>query len=76
LWRSKVPDRVKQLFYKRHEVNVSDHRPISSAFTVSVKTVKDEARQRVKAGIQMKWIEKQRSLLSEARDFYASHLMM
>ncbi|KAF5374335.1 hypothetical protein D9758_004673 [Tetrapyrgos nigripes] len=76
LWRSKVPERVQQLFYKRHEVNVSDHRPISSAFTIQVKTVKEDARQKVKAEIQMKWIETQRNLLAAARDFYVSHMMM
>src|ERR1700679_4004622 len=37
LWRSRVADRVQQRHYKRYEANVSDHRPISAAFTVMVK---------------------------------------
>ncbi|KAF9932022.1 hypothetical protein FBU30_009086 [Linnemannia zychae] len=43
LWRGR---HVKQLFYKRNECRVSDHRPISGGFIVSVKRI-DEAQRRV-----------------------------
>ena len=32
LWRASEPSRVEQLHYRRYEADVSDHRPISSAF--------------------------------------------
>jgi hypothetical protein len=42
LWRSSDPNHVPQLHYQQYEVNVSDHCPISAAFTVTVKSVKHE----------------------------------
>jgi hypothetical protein len=38
--------RIKQLEYRRHEVRVSDHRPVSGVFRLRVKTI-DERRRRV-----------------------------
>ncbi|CAO3574882.1 unnamed protein product [Mortierella alpina] len=43
LWRGR---HVRQLFYKRCECRVSDHKPISGGFVVSVKRI-DEAQRRV-----------------------------
>jgi hypothetical protein len=43
LWRGR---HVRQLFYKRNECRVSDHRPISGGFVVAVKRI-DEAQRRV-----------------------------
>ncbi|KAG9070507.1 hypothetical protein KI688_008045 [Linnemannia hyalina] len=43
LWRGR---HVRQLFYKRNECRVSDHRPISGGFVVGVKRI-DEAQRRV-----------------------------
>ena len=48
LWRSQIPGRVEQVHYRRWEANVSDHRPISAGFKMSVKSVKKDARERVK----------------------------
>jgi endonuclease/exonuclease/phosphatase family metal-dependent hydrolase len=42
LWRSSDPNHVPQLHYQQYEVNISDHCPISAAFTVTVKSVKHE----------------------------------
>ncbi|KAF8826258.1 hypothetical protein HHX47_DHR5000077 [Lentinula edodes] len=70
LWRSRVPSRVKQLHYQRYEVNVSDHRPISAAFDITVKRVRHEIRQKKKAEVQMQWTGLQERLLTEAREFY------
>ncbi|KAJ3738647.1 Endonuclease/exonuclease/phosphatase [Lentinula detonsa] len=51
LWRSRVPSRVKQLHYQRYEVNVSDHRPISAAFNITVKRTRHEIREKKKAEV-------------------------
>jgi hypothetical protein len=70
LWRSRVADRVQQRHYKRYEANVSDHRPISAAFTVKVKKVDYEAREKSKVLLQARWLEQQEKLLVAAKEFY------
>ncbi|KAF1986524.1 DNase I-like protein [Aulographum hederae CBS 113979] len=37
LWRGK--NRVQQLEYRRHEIRVSDHRPVSGTFELRIKTI-------------------------------------
>lgn len=39
--------KVKQLEYRRHEVQVSDHRPVSGTFKMRIKTVSPDKRVRV-----------------------------
>src|SRR5690606_33140948 len=39
--------KIKQIEYKRHEVRVSDHRPVSALFLLRVKTVDPTRRQAV-----------------------------
>ncbi|KAJ7124539.1 Endonuclease/exonuclease/phosphatase [Mycena epipterygia] len=70
LWRTRVPDRVQQLHYRRYEANVSDHRPVSAAFKFTVKSIRHEIRQKAKAEVQIRWATEQERLLSVARDFY------
>ncbi|KAF5350846.1 hypothetical protein D9757_012841 [Collybiopsis confluens] len=70
LWRSRVPSRVQQLHYQRYEVNVSDHRPISAAFKITVKRIRHDIRQKKKVEVQMKWIGVQDKLLKETMAFY------
>jgi endonuclease/exonuclease/phosphatase family metal-dependent hydrolase len=49
-------DRVKQLDYRRHEVRVSDHRPVTASFEITIKTISPEKR-------AVKWDECQRQML-------------
>ncbi len=42
--RHEVPHRLRQLDYRRHEVRVSDHRPVSARFVFTVKRVDPERR--------------------------------
>lgn len=44
LYRS--TERVQQLGYQRHEVRLSDHRPVSGSFKMQIKTVNAEKRMR------------------------------
>ena len=48
-------DRIRQLDYRRHEVRVSDHRPVSGLFTMVAKRVSPKKR-------IVKWEECQRQL--------------
>lgn len=70
LWRSRVAARVNQLHYRRYEANVSDHRPISAAFTMTIKSMRHEVREKVKAEVEAVWIDQQHRLLVAAQEFY------
>lgn len=76
LWNSRDPSRVEQLHYRRWEVNVSDHRPISAGFTITVKAVKRESRAILKAEVQANWIEHQQALLLAARQYYIDQALL
>lgn len=76
LWRSREPARVEQLHYRRYEANVSDHRPISSAFRLTVKSVSAQRREPVEADLAIQWAEKEVALLGAAYQFYSSQLMI
>ncbi|KAH7922873.1 DNase I-like protein [Leucogyrophana mollusca] len=76
LWRSRDPDRVKLLSYQRYEANVSDHRPISAGFTMTVKSVKQDARAREKAAAESEWMGLQVELLDAAREFYVMQALI
>ncbi|KAF7354642.1 IPPc domain-containing protein [Mycena sanguinolenta] len=62
LWRTRVPNRVQQLHYKRYEANVSDHRPVSAAFNFTVKRIRHDVRQKAKTEIQAQWTTEQERL--------------
>jgi len=70
LWRSRVPGRVKSLHYQRYEANVSDHRPVSGAFEVTIKSIRHDVRARVKEEVKMRWAGEQERLLRASHDFY------
>lgn len=76
LWRSCNPNRVQQLHYQRYEANVSDHRPISAAFTITVKSVKHEVREMAKKEVQLMWMDEQIRLLLAAREFYVREALV
>lgn len=71
LWRTTNPSRVAQLHYRRYEANVSDHRPISSAFRTTVKSVHQEVRGRYKSEVQVKWAQEEVRLLGMLREYFA-----
>ncbi|KAI0254177.1 DNase I-like protein [Lactifluus subvellereus] len=76
LWRARDPTRVEQLHYRRYEPDISDHRPISAAFRVLVKSIQHDARNRVKEEVQAQWSVRERQLLDEARAFYVAQLVL
>ena len=44
--------RVKQTEYRRHEVRVSDHRPVSGSFKLRVKTISQQRQTVVREGLE------------------------
>jgi endonuclease/exonuclease/phosphatase family metal-dependent hydrolase len=58
--------RVKQLDYRRHEVRASDHRPVSAAFKIRVKTVMAQERAVTWDVCNKEFQEEKRRLASEA----------
>lgn len=76
LWRSREPSRVQQLHYRRWEANVSDHRPISAAFRMTVKSIAPGNRQLVKTEAVAAWAEHEKVLLDAAYQFYASQALV
>ena len=76
LWRARDPARVQQLHYRRYEADVSDHRPISAAFRMTVKSVRHDARAAAKAEVQGVWREHERRLLAAVRQFYVEQMVV
>lgn len=76
LSRSHVASRIRQLHYRRYEANVSDHRPISAAFSLTVKTLQPESREKQKAVVEAAWIKEQMRLLVAAKEFYVRQALM
>ena len=76
LWRSMHPERVEQVHYRRWEANVSDHRPISAGFRITVKSVQQEARARAKAEAKALWKGVETQLLCEAMQYYIDQKLL
>jgi hypothetical protein len=76
LWRSCDPGRVRQLHYRRYEANVSDHRPISAGFAMTVKAVRHDLRARVKMEVERMWVGEQARLLDVGREFYVREALI
>jgi hypothetical protein len=60
------PGRVKQTEYRRHEVRVSDHRPVSGLFKITVKTIDEVKREKTKDRCHKAFGEVQRRLAADA----------
>ena len=59
--------RVKQIEYRRHEVKVSDHRPVSGTFKIRVKTIDSTKREKTKDRCFKAFGEVKHRLAAEAR---------
>ncbi|PPQ83593.1 hypothetical protein CVT25_006343 [Psilocybe cyanescens] len=76
LWRTRVANRIRQLHYRRYEANVSDHRPISAAFSITAKTYDKETREKAKAALEAEWINEQKRLLAAVTSFYVKQALI
>ena len=70
LWRTNAADKVQQLHYRRYETTVSDHRPISAAFEIRIKSVVPDRRDAVLRTVEADWPAVQRSRLEAAKAIY------
>lgn len=59
--------RIKQLDYRRHEVRVSDHRPVSGTFKIRVKTIDARKQEQTRAQCHQEFARVQQGLAAEAR---------
>ncbi|KAL8693198.1 MAG: hypothetical protein Q9218_001942 [Villophora microphyllina] len=61
------PGKIKQLDYQRHDLRVSDHRPVTATFRVRVKSVISEKRQRAWEQCQRHFESVKQKLADEAK---------
>jgi hypothetical protein len=61
------PGRIKQIEYRRHEVKVSDHRPVSGTFKIRVKRIDPKKREKAKEKCYKAFGEVRHWLATEAR---------
>ncbi|BGP45853.1 hypothetical protein JCM10450v2_001688 [Rhodotorula kratochvilovae] len=71
LYRADRADKVTPLHYRRYEVNVSDHRPISAAFDLQVKHINSDKRAAVWSEVENAWFSVESGILQDARAWYA-----
>ena len=76
LYRARNADLVRCLQYRRWEANVSDHRPVSAVFGVTVKAVDHARRKQAKEMAERLWEDEQPLLLTEARAFFETIEML
>ncbi|KAK2879980.1 hypothetical protein FQN49_000706 [Arthroderma sp. PD_2] len=62
--------RIKQLEYRRHEVRVSDHRPVSGTFKMRVKSIMPKQRRTTWEACQAEFLEEKQRLATEASVSY------
>ncbi|PGH15603.1 hypothetical protein AJ80_05467 [Polytolypa hystricis UAMH7299] len=67
--------RVKQTEYRRHEVRVSDHRPVSGVFKMRIKTISPKDRTAAWEVCQQEFLEKKRRLATAASIEYLVNIL-
>ncbi|KAK2749535.1 hypothetical protein FQN55_003232 [Onygenales sp. PD_40] len=67
--------RIKQLEYRRHEVKVSDHRPVSGLFKMRIKSVHAEKRNITWESCQQEFVKEKRRLATDASIDYLVRLL-
>lgn len=61
------PGKIRQLDYRRHDLRVSDHRPVTGTFKVRIKSVISEKRQRTWEQCQQDFEAVKQKLADEAK---------
>lgn len=69
----RAPSTLTNVYYRRHEIKASDHRPISAGFTVPVKTIIPEKKQQVEERIRLEWRTNMIRLLKENKIRYITN---
>lgn len=63
---------VESLNYRRYEVNISDHRPISATFQIYIKSIVPGLKRLVLDQAHSKWIDYEAQVLSDSRGYYSN----
>ncbi|KAG0178978.1 hypothetical protein DFQ29_002743 [Apophysomyces sp. BC1021] len=74
-WCDRVLSRgkdIQNMYYQRHEVRASDHRPISSGFVAKVKLIEDKKRDRLLEKIELDWHQHLTRLIKEKKARYVA----
>lgn len=66
---SKTP-RVSNTHYKRYETTISDHRPISAGFSITLKAVDDNRMSMVRKQVMAEWAKTESELLQKMEEIY------
>lgn len=70
LHRTRDPERVRNIFYRRYEPNISDHRPVCGGYVVEIKKVQHAERAKQLQIVKSLWVKEERRLLDKAQAFY------
>lgn len=62
-------DKVRQTEYRRHELRVSDHRPVSGRFVMRVKTIRPDKRLEVRRRCEHEFQRVKAEMVQEASEF-------
>lgn len=66
---SKSP-RIENLHYKRYETTISDHRPISAGYAVTLKAVDGARMNVVRKEVAAEWVKEEASMLQKMEAIY------
>ena len=69
------PGKIKQLDYRRHELRVSDHRPVTALFKMRIKQVLPDKREQVKSHAVQRFASFKEKLAAEAKWVVFSFLL-
>ncbi|KAE8440965.1 hypothetical protein EG329_006154 [Mollisiaceae sp. DMI_Dod_QoI] len=75
MYRGRDNNRVKQLHYRRHEVRVSDHRPVTGTFEMEIKTISPKKRAMKWDECQKQMLERKEKLANEASLDYLTNVL-
>ena len=64
------PGKIKQIGYRRHELRVSDHRPVSAVFKMRIKQILTDKREQVQSQSEQRFAKIKEQLATEAKITY------
>jgi hypothetical protein len=72
LYRSRDDTRIECLNYKRYEPTVSDHRPISASFRLTIKSIDPDKYLISRQAVEKEWFKKEADWLHQLEAYIAA----
>ncbi|KAF7721499.1 hypothetical protein EC973_004548 [Apophysomyces ossiformis] len=72
----RAPNTTQSLFYRRHEVQISDHRPISAGFEIVLKSINEAKRAEIAKQAQLEWLKKLSDMIQRNKVRYVVDYML